>query len=78
MDIQKIKTTVELDAQILYLAKLKALREKKTLRQLVNESLARNLGAVLPRQPGTPIKIGGHKLGGVKSDLRRTEIYEYI
>lgn len=43
MQIQTVKTTIEIDANLFYLAKMKALQEKKSLKEIVNLSLAKNL-----------------------------------
>lgn len=44
MQTQTIKTTVEIDSNLFYLAKMRALQEKKSLKEIVNLSLAKNLG----------------------------------
>ncbi len=44
MQIQTVKTTIEIDANLFYLAKMKALQEKKSFREVINLSLAKNLG----------------------------------
>lgn len=77
MELETIKTTVEIDAQLLYLAKMKALKEKKTLKEIIRESLARNLGVRKEKRKGKKkITIGGYHLGGIKGSLRRVAIYE--
>ena len=43
MQIQTVKTTIEIDANLFYLAKMKALQEKKSLKEVINLSLAKNL-----------------------------------
>ena len=43
MQIQTVKTTIEIDANLFYLAKMKALQEKTSLKDVVNISLAKNL-----------------------------------
>lgn len=43
MQTQTVKTTVEIDANLFYLAKMKALEEKKSLKEIINLSLAKNL-----------------------------------
>ncbi len=43
MQIQTVKTTIEIDANLFYLAKMKALQEKKSLKEIINFSLAKNL-----------------------------------
>ena len=43
MQIQTVKTTIEIDANLFYLAKMKAFQEKKSLKEIINLSLAKNL-----------------------------------
>lgn len=43
MQIQTVKTTIEIDANLFYLAKMKALQERKSLKEIINLSLAKNL-----------------------------------
>lgn len=43
MQIQSVKTTIEIDSNLFYLAKMKALQEKKSLKEIINFSLAKNL-----------------------------------
>lgn len=44
MQIQTIKTTIEIDSDLFYLAKMKALQDKTSLKEVINFSLAKNLG----------------------------------
>lgn len=75
---QLIKTTVELDKNILYLAKKKALEEGKTLREIFMDSLKEHLKIIdKPKKKKIP-KIGGHRLGNFKGSLRRVDIYDFI
>lgn len=43
MQIQTVKTTIEIDANLFYLAKMKALQERISLKEVINLSLAKNL-----------------------------------
>ena len=45
MQTQTVKTTVEIDANLFYLAKMEALQEKKSLKEIINLCLAKNLKA---------------------------------
>lgn len=45
MQIQTVKTTVEINADLLFLAKMRALQEGKSLKDIINISLAKNLKA---------------------------------
>ena len=76
MKAKTVKTTVGIDKEILYLAKLKALKENRTLRDIVNQSLAFSLKRVAPSKSRKKTKIGGYRLGGIKGNLSRTEIYK--
>lgn len=75
MNTQTVKTTIEIKTDLLYLAKRKALDEQITLKDVVNESLKLHLTQKQPKKQ-KPVKIGGHHLGGVKTDLSRGEIYD--
>ncbi len=71
-----VKTTIEIDAWLLQQAKIKAIREKKSLKEIVNESLARELSIKTEKATQEKMTIGGHRLGGVQGGLRRIELYE--
>jgi len=73
------KTTVEIDSQLLYGIKLKALEEGKSIKQVINECLAQGVGVKTgKRLKKSTAKIGGYRLGGIKDNLRRIDIYEDI
>lgn len=44
MQVQTVKTTIEIDSNLFYLAKMKALQDKTSLKEVINFSLAKNLG----------------------------------
>lgn len=73
-----VRTTIEIDPNLLYRAKMKALQEQKTLKEIFVESLIRHLDFQKPEKNTrkTNVKIGGHNLGGIKTNLSRQEIYE--
>ncbi len=71
------KTTVRIDPHLLYLAKLKALNENTTLKAIINDSLVQSLKTSQPRKKMKG-QIGGHKLGNIKGNLSRTEIYDHL
>ena len=74
---QDVKTTVEIDPELLYLAKKKALEEKMTLKKIISEGLKKELGIHNDgKKPKEPTSIGGYSLGGIKGGLRRIDIYE--
>lgn len=77
MQLQTVKTTVEIDPNLLYMAKMKALKENKSLKEIINDSLKKELGVVKTKIKQTkPVQIGGYNLGGIKGSLRRVDIYE--
>lgn len=77
--MQTVKTTVEINPNLLYLAKLKALKERKTLKEVIQESLAKDLGIPAKKLlKEKKVKIGGYRLGGVRGSLRRIDIYENL
>lgn len=43
MQTQQVKTTVEINSDLLFLAKMRALQEGKSLKDIINSSLAKNL-----------------------------------
>jgi len=76
MDIHTTKTTIEIDKNILYQVKMKALQEGKTLKDYITESLVmRTCARPLKMKKKQNSKIGGYNLG-VKNSLRRVDIYE--
>ncbi len=76
MQTNSRKTTVEIDVTLLQEAKMKAIRERKSLKEILNESLAKELGVKRIKARKEKIIIGGYKLGGVQGDLRRVALYE--
>lgn len=73
MNTQTVKTTIEIDTHLLKLAKIKALEDRTNLKTVVNQALAQTLTAPPPTENPT---IGGHHLGGIKTSLSRTEMYD--
>ncbi len=74
-----VRTTIEIEPYLLYHAKLKALEENKTLRDVFTESLKKYCFGKINVQ-GSPkknpqVKIGGYNLGGIKGNLNRKNIY---
>ena len=78
MDAKQVKTTIELDARLLYLAKMKALQERKTLKEVISESLEKELKIKKAGKEKKALPIGGYNLGGIKGTLRRIDIYEDV
>ncbi len=75
-DKPTVKTTVEINADLLYKARLKAIEEQKSLKQIINDSLAKELQTEHISGPEKKITIGGHWLGGIRGALCRVDIYE--
>ncbi len=79
MYTQPVKTTVQIDPDIFYLARLKALEQKTTLKKLINDGLR----IIVQNKPVKTrihpvIKWGGYDLGTIKGKLTRKEIYDYL
>lgn len=79
MYTQPVKTTVLLDPDLFYLARIKALEQKTTLKKLVNDGLRIIVQNVpVKAHPPPVIKWGGYDLGTIKGKLTRKEIYDYL
>lgn len=78
MYLQPVKTTVLIEPDLFYLARVKALEEKTTLKKLFNDGL-RIIVQNVPIKAHTPpvIKWGKYNLG-IKGKLSREEIYDYL
>lgn len=80
MQTQSIRTTVQLDPQLLKNVKLKMIDEQMSFRQMVESSLEAAIsGRILPKttkKSKKKISFGGYNLGGISSKLSRDEIYE--
>jgi hypothetical protein len=74
MNTQTIKTTIEIDANLLKLAKFKAIQEQSSLKTIVNQALAHSLSTTTV--PEENPAIGGHHLGGINTKLSRNDIYD--
>ena len=71
------KTTIQIDPELLYQAKLKALQEKVTLKEIIEKSIAsyiQNPTHISKKR----VKIGGYNLGGIKTTLTRNELYDHL
>jgi hypothetical protein len=77
MGALQTKTTIQIDPELLYQAKLKALQEKVTLKEIVEKSIA-NYIQNRPKSSKKGVKIGGYNLGGIKTTLTREEIYDHL
>jgi predicted transcriptional regulator len=69
-----VRTTIELDKELLKKAKQKAVEEDKTLKQLFESALKKEVEN--PEKPKRKIKIRTYDMGEIKGTLSREEIYE--
>lgn len=77
MGTLQAKTTIQIDPELLYQAKLKALQEKVTLKEIVEKSIASYIQN--RHKPSKKVaKIGGYNLGGIKTTLTRDQMYDYL
>ena len=75
MDTQLVKTTIQLEPELLYQAKMIALQERTSLRLVINRGLAHEIYGDSAKGKTKLPKIGGYRLGGIRGNLRRTDIY---
>jgi len=73
--MQTVRTTIELDKELLKRAKRKALEEDKNLKQLITEALKRELLGEYPKK--RKVKFKATRLG-VTGTLKREEIYDWL
>lgn len=76
--MQTVRTTIELDKELLKKAKQKAIEEDKSLRQVVNEVLKKEFGLKTERKNKPKFEFRTYNMGVVKLPLTREEIYEEI
>ena len=75
MYTQPVKTTVFIDPDVLYLARVKMLEQKTTLKKLINDGLRIAVQNVPIKAHTSPkIKWGKYNLG-IMGKLSRKEIY---
>lgn len=73
--MQTVRTTIELDRELLKKAKQKALEEDKNLKQVITDALRKDLLGKGTKK--RKVKFGTAHLG-VKGTLRREEIYDWV
>ena len=71
------RTTIELDKELLKKVKQKAIEKDKTLKEVINDALAKEFGGLAKKKKGKRVKIKTFPLG-VKGTLRREEIYDWL
>lgn len=77
--MQTVRTTIELDRQLLKRTKQKALEEDKTLREIITDALQKEIIAPLKKRgKRRKIKIRTYNMGKVKGTLSREEIYYWL
>lgn len=73
--MQTVRTTIELDKDLLKKAKQKAIEEDKKLKQVIAEALRKDLLGEKPKK--RKVKFKTFPLG-VKGTLSRDEIYDWL
>lgn len=73
--MQTVRTTIELDRELLKRVKQKAIEEETNLKQVVTEALRKDLLGEWPKK--RKVKFKTFPLG-VKGTLRREEIYDWL
>mgnify|MGYP001579392697 CR=1 FL=1 len=79
--MQTVRTTIEIDRELIKKAKQKAIEEDKSLKRVITEALRKQL------EPETPLKSKAkakkypfktYHMGKMKGTLRRVEIYDWL
>lgn len=79
--MQTVRTTIELDKDLLKKAKRMALEEEKTLKDVINEAVRKQLESETPLKSKTKAKkypFKTYHMGKMKGTLRRVEIYDWL
>ena len=66
MALQTVKTTIQIDPQLLYQAKLRALQEGKSLKQLIEDSLKTSLQIKSADRKAALKKLARETIGSLK------------
>ncbi|MDO8515607.1 MAG: hypothetical protein Q7S14_03845 [bacterium] len=69
------KTTIQIDPDVLYKAKLKALNNNMTLKRVINDSLRIGIQNIPVKANLLPAIKWGHYDLGIKGKVSREEIY---
>lgn len=79
--MQTVRTTIELDKELLKRAKRKALEEDKNLKQVISEALKKQLEPETTYERKARAKkypFKAYNMGKVKGNLSREEIYDWL
>lgn len=77
--MQTIRTTIELDKELLIRAKQKALEKDKTLREIITTAIQKEVRAPLEKKgKARKIKIRTYNMGEIKGTLSRKDIYYWL
>ena len=72
-----VKTTITIPSEIFVKAKIKAVREKKSLSKLIREALREKVEPKRNKQVKDPMRLAGiFKLGTDKLYEKRSDLYE--
>ncbi len=70
------RTTITIEENLLKEAKMVALENNKTLKEVIEEALKQRLGKGKPK--GRKVKFKAYHLGKIKGTLSREEIYDWL
>lgn len=76
--MQTVRTTIELDKELLKMAKQRALEEDKSLKQLMKEAVEKIVEPKRKRATKKRIKIRTYDMGEIRGTLSREEIYDWL
>lgn len=79
--MQTVRTTIELDKELLKKAKQKAIEEDKNLKRVITEALREQLEPETPQKSKARAKkypFKAYHMGKVKGNLSREEIYDWL
>jgi len=82
--MQTARTTIEIDKELLKMAKQMAIEEDKTLKEIVHEALERLVDIDADKRYGAKRRqvkkypFHAYNLGKIKGTLSREEIYDWL
>lgn len=79
--MQTVRTTIELDRELIKLAKRKAIEEDRNLKQVITEALRKQLEPETSQKSKARAKkypFKAYHMGKVKGNLSREEIYDWL
>lgn len=79
MKTNRLKTTLYFDPDLYYEIKKAALEERKTITSFIEKALKKELAKKIARKKKTKSRLfPGFRLGKIKGNLSREEIYDFI